>query len=228
MDRRHFIGSVAALGVQGAMLQLDTQAGTPTPSPRVKRRRPSFDGFDDTLVAFISDMHISPDEYEPERLQRVVDDILRQRPLPRHVVGLGDVANLYGERRDYECARRILQPLWEAGIDVTLGLGNHDRRENFASVFPEQMARSAVEGRMACVVETPKADFVLLDSLQQGSTDLLVIHKVKPAEAYLLAVPAFVGSVVDDGSNTPYQLPIFKGHKVLGFTAFKRGVLVVS
>ena len=168
MDRRHFIGSVAALGVQGAMLQLDTQAGTPTPSPRVKRRRPSFDGFDDTLVAFISDMHISPDEYEPERLQRVVDDILRQRPLPRHVLGLGDVANLYGERRDYECARRILQPLWEAGIDVTLGLGNHDRRENFASVFPEQMARSAVEGRMACVVETPKADFVLLDSLQQG------------------------------------------------------------
>lgn len=168
MDRRHFIGSMAALGVQGTMLRNDARAASPAPTPRVKRRRPSFDGFDDNLVAFISDMHISPDEYEPERLQHVVADILALRPLPRHVLGLGDVANLYGEVRDYECARRILQPLWEAGIDVTLGLGNHDRRENFARVFPEQMARSVVDGRMTCVVETPKADFVLLDSLQQA------------------------------------------------------------
>jgi len=132
-----------------------------------KRKKKISGRFDDDLVVVMSDMHVLPDGHTPVYLTRVVNEILAMDPLPRNVIGLGDLANLYGHLEDYECARQVLAPLEAAGIRVTQAMGNHDRRANFARVFPEKAATSRVSGRMVFVVPTPHADFIVLDSLQE-------------------------------------------------------------
>jgi len=63
------------------------------------------------------------------------------------VVCLGDLAWCYGHRADYVDTRPLLDRLAEAGIELTLGMGNHDRRENFLSVWPEYRRRTLVRDR---------------------------------------------------------------------------------
>ncbi|MCR4922053.1 MAG: metallophosphoesterase [Bacteroidaceae bacterium] len=169
MNRREFLGGVAAISLQGALSHVHASPLTGMMAPKGKKKEKVKKGkLDENLVAFISDMHINPAEYEAEKLMRVVNDILSMNPRPKNVIGLGDLANLYGHVEDYECAKQVLQPLEDAGITVTLGMGNHDRRENFARIFPEKAAATRLPGRYVYVVETPRADFIVLDSLQQG------------------------------------------------------------
>ena len=89
------------------------------------------------------------------------------RPLPANVLIFGDVAWDYGLEEDYEYAAKLLKPLEEAGIAVTMTLGNHDRREPFFKVFPEYAQKTPVPGRAVSVVKLPELDFILLDSLAQ-------------------------------------------------------------
>ena len=43
-------------------------------------------------------------------------------------------------------------------------MGNHDRRAPFYAAFPQRRAESPVADRVVSIVETPRADFILLDS----------------------------------------------------------------
>ena len=95
------------------------------------------------------------------------DQILSLNPLPAHVFIFGDVAWDYGLEEDYIYAKELLQPLEDAGIQITLGLGNHDRRAAFFKVFPEYEQTTKVAGRAVSVVELPYADFVMLDTLSE-------------------------------------------------------------
>ncbi|MBQ7180135.1 MAG: metallophosphoesterase [Bacteroidaceae bacterium] len=165
MNRRTFLGGLAAMGLQSSVLGLGAAPLNNLVSPK-RQKRPSG-RFDENLVILISDMHVLPNGHTPQYLSRVVDEILAMKPLPANVIGLGDLANLYGHLEDYECARGILKPLEDAGIKITLGMGNHDRRGNFAQVFPEKAAQTRLSGRLVFVVETPRADFIVLDSLQE-------------------------------------------------------------
>ena len=167
MDRRTFLGSLAALGCQGAFLSLNAAPLSDIFNAKKSKRRGKAK-FDDNLVVFISDMHVLPNSHTPGRLVQVVNDILAMNPLPRNVIGLGDLANLYGHVEDYECAKQIMQPLEDAGINLTLGMGNHDRRNNFAKVFPEKAAATLVKNRLVFRVATPRADIIVLDSLQES------------------------------------------------------------
>ncbi|MCR5434108.1 MAG: metallophosphoesterase [Bacteroidaceae bacterium] len=165
MNRRTFLGGLAAIGIQGSLMNLNA---SPLPNMTDPRRQKKPSGrMDENLVVLISDMHVLAGSHTPARLTRVVNDILAMKPLPANVVGLGDLANLYGHVEDYECAREILKPLEDAGIKVTLGMGNHDRRGNFALIFPEKAAQTRLQGRMVFIVETPRADIIVLDSLQE-------------------------------------------------------------
>ena len=103
----------------------------------------------------------------PISLKENVDKILTLNPLPAHVFIFGDVAWDYGLEEDYIYAKELLQPLKEAGIQITLGLGNHDRRAAFFKVFPEYKETTKVAGRAVSVVELPYADFVMLDTLSE-------------------------------------------------------------
>ena len=94
-----------------------------------------------------------------------IAEILALDPLPANVIALGDMSMSFGEEREYAILRELLQPLYDRGIAVTLGMGNHDIRASYAKSFPEAAAKSLVPGRYVHRVETPHADFILLDSL---------------------------------------------------------------
>ncbi|MBR1518773.1 MAG: metallophosphoesterase [Prevotella sp.] len=173
MKRREFLGGLAAIGCQGLALK----AGAALPSSaknilgmgtdmadEVNRKA----RFDENAVVIISDTHVNPGGYQPGKFQRVVDDILKMRPLPQNVIALGDMAYLTGKISEYELLREHIRPLEDAGITLTMGMGNHDRRENFAKVFPSYAAKSKMKQFMTFVVETPRANFIVLDSLQEG------------------------------------------------------------
>ena len=167
MDRRSFISALALLGVQAAVPGASAKvfaAASAAPMDRRRRVAP----FDDNLVCIISDLHTNPGAYQPRLLERVVADILKLNPLPSNVIALGDLAYLTGRPEEYALLKEIIAPIEAAGIRLTLGMGNHDRRVEFAEAFPDHAASSLMKDRYVYVVETPRADFIVLDSLQES------------------------------------------------------------
>lgn len=159
---------MALIGAQGLVLKdlpafaAEKKASVATPRKRWKGK------FDDNLVCIISDTHVNPGSYQPDKLRRMLEEILRLNPRPRNIIVLGDLAYLTGRPEEYALFKEILAPLGDSGIRLTLAMGNHDRREVFAEYFPEQKAQSRLDDRYVYVVETPRADFIVLDSLQEG------------------------------------------------------------
>ena len=86
---------------------------------------------------------------------------------PANIIGLGDISLAFGEAGDYEVAAEVLKPLTDAGITVTHAMGNHDIRAEFLKYFPGYDKTTKVPGRFVSVVNTPHADFILLDSLME-------------------------------------------------------------
>lgn len=163
MNRRDFLLRTLATGGLMATGSLPLT----TTVQAAKNTKLKIDKADDNWV-IISDLHTNPGAYQDEYLQRAVRNILNMRPLPTHVIALGDIAYLMGKKHEYERARVLLEPIWKAGINLTIGMGNHDRREVFAEVFPEFAAKSVLKNSMTYVVEGKNADFIVLDSLQEG------------------------------------------------------------
>ena len=125
--------------------------------------------FDDNLVAFLADIHAGADKkcsVARRKFKETVDEILAMRPLPRNVLVFGDIAYRCGLGEDYDFSRPLFRKLEDAGIAVTIGMGNHDRRSEYAKRWPEAAAKSLVPGRYVHLVETPHVDFLMLDSLQ--------------------------------------------------------------
>ena len=127
---------------------------------------------DASLVALISDLHVNglKDEfpahcYEEVCLRKTVAAILALDPLPANVVCFGDIAYHWGQPEDYPLAASILKPLEDAGIRLTLGMGNHDRRDNFLAQWPGYAKTSPVAGRIVSKVELPNVDLLMLDTL---------------------------------------------------------------
>lgn len=124
---------------------------------------------DEDRVMIFSDTHVSPDGYMRPALEKRIAALLAMRPLPANLLIYGDFAHFYGKEEDYVVLREVMKPIEAAGIRWNLAFGNHDRREAFFRVFPERRQTSpAVEGRFVTEVETPCADFILLDSLVEG------------------------------------------------------------
>lgn len=132
--------------------------------------------FDQNLTVFLADPHVGCGGQEwrwmKVHLAQCIGDILAMTPLPAQVIVFGDLAHDHGTREDYRHVRPFFDQLSAVGIEVALGLGNHDRRGAFFEVFPECLEKTRVEGRMVSVVETPHCDFVMLDSLK-GADDTL-------------------------------------------------------
>ena len=168
MKRREFLGGIIAAGCLGA---IETAEASPLVKAASKIGGGTKGKFNEDLVVFISDLHTNPGGYQPDLLRRTVKDILAMKPLPRNVIALGDLAYLTGREEEYALLKEIIAPVEEAGITLTLAMGNHDRRDNFRAAFPEQAAKSRMKDRYVYVVETPKADIIVLDSLQQGDDD---------------------------------------------------------
>ena len=165
--------SLLAFAVAGWALVASADAVSPKgdgPSP-----------VDPNLTVFISDLHVpsldiplddARDESAPKaaiaHLSAAVDRVLGMCPSPARVVVLGDIAYLRGREADYRTSAPVLKRLETAGIELVLGLGNHDHRAAFAAVWPEQMAKSPIPGYVVREVSLGEADLILLDTLHEN------------------------------------------------------------
>ena len=125
---------------------------------------------DETLVALVSDCHVGnwrSTPYQGEKFAECMARILALDPLPARMFIPGDLAYLWGRKEDYELSRRLLQPVLDAGIEITIGMGNHDRRENFLERWPEYAGRSPVPGRIVSKVRGAHFDYIMADTLDQ-------------------------------------------------------------
>ena len=157
-SRRGFMRGLALFTV-GGLARADEPLFTAAPKD-----------FDDSLCVFLSDVHVggesSSPKYPCDKLRGVVAEILKMRPLPRNVVVFGDLAWLHGMGCDYDVSKPILKTLTDAGITLTIGMGNHDRRAAFSERYPDTAKTSLLEGYQVQLVKTPHADLLMLDTLQ--------------------------------------------------------------
>ena len=157
LTRRFFIGGLAAACAAGPRKLFAKEAAE----------------FDDNLLVFLSDVHAGAAKtckWARKKLKESVAEILKMRPLPRHVLVFGDAAHVCGLGVDYDASRPVFKLLEDAGITVTVGMGNHDRRSEFAARWPDAPKKSLVPGRFVHLVETSSVGFLMLDSLQ-GTDD---------------------------------------------------------
>ena len=159
MDRREFLkflpsASLAFSGVAGC-------AALSGPAPLRK---------DDTLVAILSDCHVgnwrSP-KHQGEKFAECVARVLALDPLPAKMFITGDLAFLWGRKEDYALSRWLLRPVIDAGIEIAIGMGNHDRRGNFLEHWPEYAGRSPVPGRIVSKIRGVHFDYIMADTLDQ-------------------------------------------------------------
>ncbi len=165
MERRKFLGSMLAIGCQGVLL--NELAAKPVVAMPEAVSAAHSGKFDENLVVLISDLHCNPGKYQEEKLRGTIARILKLDPLPRNVVALGDLAYLVGLPHEYARLSEVVAPLEKAGINLTMAMGNHDRRGTFKEAFPKLAAKTKLEGRYVFIVETPRADIIVLDSLQE-------------------------------------------------------------
>ncbi|MBQ7191074.1 MAG: metallophosphoesterase [Kiritimatiellae bacterium] len=166
--RRGFLGGTAAWVVMGAHGAIEKPS---TDVQGISR------ALDPEAIGFISDLHVglplAKQKYktmrdyphQPAATQALVREILALPRPPANVLCLGDISLAFAEPDDYAIAAETLKPLTDAGIQVTCAMGNHDIRSEFLKYFPGYDKTTKVPGRFVSVVNTPHADFILLDSL---------------------------------------------------------------
>lgn len=156
LTRRTFLGGIAAAAA----------------CPRVLASAKA--AVDPELTVLFSDVHVNgvagSSTYQRQKFSRVVADILKLDPLPARAICFGDLAYLFGRKEDYLQSAPGLKLLADAGIQVTIGMGNHDRRSTFLEVHPSYAQTTKVPGRIVSVVDAGRVDFIMLDGLQ-GTDD---------------------------------------------------------
>ena len=161
LTRRRFLkGTLAA----GAALLVPVRLGAAEP------------GVDPNRVALLSDTHIPTDPAKPygqvnrvENLAKALSQVIALDPRPANVIVSGDCALKEGLPAAYAVLKQLLEPVRKAGIAIHLCLGNHDHRANFCAAFPDAKPSGSplVADKHVAIVETPRADFLLLDSLEK-------------------------------------------------------------
>lgn len=124
--------------------------------------------------ALLADIHIAENRDEIARqmkmaanLEQVGKELLKLPNRPAGVLIDGDCAYLDGKSGDYRTLVELLEPLRTAGLPVHLALGNHDHRERFwMAAVAQRNAAAPLASRHVAVIETPQANWFLLDSLR--------------------------------------------------------------
>lgn len=130
---------------------------------------------DPNRFVFLADIHISED---PEKVlrdtnpsqtfQQAREQYLGIDRRPAGLIVAGDCALNSGETGDYQQLKKLVAPI---PMPIAMAMGNHDHRERFWSVFPDQQTVPApVAGRHVAIIEAPQADVFLLDSLDKTNS----------------------------------------------------------
>ncbi len=126
--------------------------------------------------ALLADIHIWENRNDlkggvkpADNLQTAVKAILATAPHPAGAIVAGDCAALEGHAGDYAVLADVIQSLPHDDIPVHFALGNHDHRENFLAAFANAKPKgeTAVANKYVSILETPHANWFLLDSLDR-------------------------------------------------------------
>lgn len=148
---------------------------------------------DPNRLALLSDTHI-PGSPETEsrgvnmtaNLRQAVKEVTQLEPRPAAVLVNGDCAFLKGEPADYRNLAACVAPLAERDLPLHLTMGNHDDRGPFyAALAAQKPARPLVESKHVGLLETPHANWFLLDSLRE--VDVVTGEFGEPQLAWLAA-----------------------------------------
>jgi 3',5'-cyclic AMP phosphodiesterase CpdA len=163
LSRRSFLaqGAVAAAGLATAGL-----ATLPDVFGAERQANPN-------QLALLSDTHIpsapevtARDTNMTSNLKQVVREVTALETQPACVIVNGDCAYLKGLPADYANFSQCIAPLSEAGLPVHLTMGNHDDRAPlFNALKSQKPERPLVESKHVSIVQTPHANWFLLDSL---------------------------------------------------------------
>ncbi len=110
-------------------------------------------------------------------------EVLAADAHPAAVVVAGDCAFRLGAAGDYGMLGSLLRPMRQAGLPIHLALGNHDHREHFLAAFPDAKWSSPelTPNKLVSVVETPHANWFLLDSLDKTNVTPGLLGKAQLA-----------------------------------------------
>jgi len=186
MNRREFF-KIVALAAISARLTPNLYADADVP-------------LDPNLVAIFADTHITDGKKKRQvgRFKMCVGKILAMNPRPATLLIYGDIVLKHGGVELYKKFRSLMKPIEKAGIKWEVAMGNHDRLADYRTACPDRFAEKPIlEGRYIHIVETPRADFILLDSYQKDHVD----GAIEPAQMKWLTEtlkkytekPVFVG-----------------------------------
>ncbi len=130
---------------------------------------------DPNRFVLLADIHISEDSekvarqiYPTQTFEQARGEYLGVDWRPAGVIVAGDCAFNSGETGDYQQLRKLAAPI---AMPIVLAMGNHDNRESFWEVFPDQQVVPApVPGRHVRLIEAPHADWFILDSLDKTNS----------------------------------------------------------
>lgn len=118
------------------------------------------------LIAQITDIHLgfepdNPAEFNRERLERALAAICALNPPPELLLATGDLV----DRGDLDSYRRLREAFASLPFPVSVCLGNHDVRDNFAAAFPEY---ALADGFLQYELRAGPLRLLVLDTLEQG------------------------------------------------------------
>lgn len=165
LNRRQFLATGLAVAA-GGVLTLKPQ------STQVLHANSILDSAqkDATRWAFLSDTHIHANPrhrfrgfYPYQNLQKIVDQIGTN--MPDGVVITGDVARSRGSLGAYDNVKALLAPIAEER-PIHLGIGNHDRREEFQLAFAgSRLGSAGLHDRHIITTMTGPIRMIVLDTL---------------------------------------------------------------
>jgi len=160
ISRRRFLAGSVATGL-GLLVSNDLFAADAALDPH--------------RLALLSDIHIAADPATRNKdvvmydhLTHVCGEVVGLDPKPIAAIINGDCAYLHGETADYQTLLKPLGTLREGGLPIHLAMGNHDNREHLWKTIADVEAHvGPLPDRQVMVLEFPRANLFLLDSLDQ-------------------------------------------------------------
>ena len=124
--------------------------------------------------ALLSDLHIAADPKQvarginmTEHLGQVSKEVRALSKAPAGIFVTGDCAYNSGKVEDYAQLAELLAPLRHGGAPIHIALGNHDNRERFwEALSAEKTAKRPLADRQVSLVQTPRTNWFVLDSLE--------------------------------------------------------------
>jgi len=160
ISRRQFIAGSAAAGL-GLLVSSDLLAADEAVDPH--------------RLALLSDIHIAADPATINKdvvmydhLAHVIGEVVALDPKPACAIVNGDCAYLHGEVADYQTLLKPLGSMRERGLPLHLSMGNHDNRDHLWKTVAESESHvEPLPDRQVMILEFPRANLFLLDSLDQ-------------------------------------------------------------